>query len=346
MESDACVLAITDFLHVADEQHQDSSLLSIIDRLQSPHADPSLCRFLLQDNVLYRRNIHPDGAELLLVPYHLHKDVLQQFYDTQTSGHLGVSRTYHCIRRQVFWKGPYRSVHRYVASCELCQGRKKPTTPPTGLLQPIEVLVEQFYRVGSDLLGPFSTSTTGNKWIAVATDYATRYAITRALSTSCMIDVADFQLYDIILKHSAPSRLLTDRGRYFLSRVVDDLLRSCATRHNFTTSYHLQTNGLTECLNRTLTDMLSMYVSSDHTDWDIALPFDAFAYNSSRYETAGYSPFYLLFGHHLLLPFNTLLSSDQPSSALYAQDAITHALMTRVVSLVADSTEVSLRPST
>ena len=346
VEADACILAITDFLHVADEQRRDPSLLSIIDRLQSGDTDPSLSTFLLQDNVLYRRNLHPDGAELLLVvPRHLRKDVLQELHDAPTSGHLGVSRTYDRVRRRVFWKGLYRSVRRYVAACDLCQRRKKPTTLPAGRLQPIEVPAEPFYRVGLDLLGPFPTSTTGNKWIAVATDYATRYAITRALPTSCATDVADFLLYDIILQHGAPCHLLTDRGRCFLSRVVDDLLRSCATRHNFTTSYHPQTNGLTERLNRTLTDMLSMYVSDDHSDWDIALPFVTFAYNSSRHETAGYSPFYLLFGRDPLLPFDTLLPLDPPSTTSYAQDAITRALIARTVARTRFSSSQSAQKS-
>lgn len=68
--------------------------------------------------------------------------------------------------------------------------------------------------------------------------YATRYAITRALSTSCATDVADFLLEKVILQHGAPRELLTDRGRSFLSKVVADLLRSCFTRRKLTTAYH------------------------------------------------------------------------------------------------------------
>lgn len=190
----------------------------------------------------------------------------------------------------------HRSVLRYVAACERCQRRKRPSALPAGQLQPIDIPAEPFFRVGLDLLGPFPTSISGNKWVAVATDYATRFAITRALLTSCSTDVADFLLYDAILCHGAPRQLLTDRGRYFLSRVVDDILHACSTEHKLITTYHLQANGLTERLNRTLTEMLAMYVSPDHRDWDCTLPFVTFAYNSSWHDTAGYSPFYLLFG--------------------------------------------------
>lgn len=331
-EPDTFVLAITDFVHIADEQRRDSSLRPIIDGLNSPHPDPSLRMFVLHNDTLHRYNARPDGAELLLVvPAHLRSTVLRQLHDAPTAGHLGVSRTYDRIRRRFFWPGLYRSVRQYVAACDLCQRRKTPALLPAGSLQPLDIPDEPFFRVGLDLLGPFPMSTTGNRWVAVATDYATRYAVTRALPTSCATDVADFLLHDVILRHGAPRQLITDRGRCFLSKVVDDILRSCSTNHKFTTAYHPQTNGLTERLNRTLTDMLAMYVSEDHRDWDINLPFVTFAYNSSRHDTAGYSPFYLLFGYDPPLPMDTILHPHADTSSAYARDALARADIARQV---------------
>ena len=267
--TEAGVFSISDFLDIGCEQRRDSVLRPIIDSLSSATPSASLNLYCLHDGVLYRHNMRPHGPErLLVVPSHLRADVLRQLHDEPTAGHLGVTRTYDRVRRRFFWPGLYRSVQKYVSSCDLCQRRKRPTMLPAGHLQPIDIPAEPFYRVGLDLLGPFPTSASGNKWVAVATDYATRYAITRALPTSCATDVADFLLHDIILHHGAPRQLLTDQGRYFLSRVIQAIVRSCSTNHKFTTAYHPQTNGHTERLNRTLTDMLSMYPSADHRDWD------------------------------------------------------------------------------
>lgn len=181
-DTDACVLSVFPLVHVADEQRRDPSLRVIIDRLESPLADSSLRLFTLQDGVLYRHNVHPDGPALLLViPKHLRSAVLHELHDLPTAGDLGVSRTYDRIRRRFFWPGLARSVRRYVAACDKCQRRKTPSTLPAGYLQPIDIPAEPFFRVALDLLGPFPLSTSGNRWIAVATDYATRYAITRAL---------------------------------------------------------------------------------------------------------------------------------------------------------------------
>lgn len=91
---DSCVLALTDFLNIADHQRRDQSLQSIIARLTTMPSDPALNAFLLRDGVLFRRNFRADGPdELLVVPEHLRSDVLHQLHDEPTAGHLGVSPT-------------------------------------------------------------------------------------------------------------------------------------------------------------------------------------------------------------------------------------------------------------
>lgn len=77
--------------------------------------------------------------------------------------------------------------------------------------------------------------------------------------------------------------------------------------------------------------MLSMYVSADHRDWDNTLPYVTFAYNSSRHDTAGFSPFYLLYGRHPTLPFETLLPADTYTPTEYARDATVRAQTARQI---------------
>ncbi|UYV84803.1 K02A2.6-like, partial [Cordylochernes scorpioides] len=139
-----------------------------------------------------------------------------------------------------------------------CQRRKHQPQLPSGHLQPIPVPEVAFEKVGMDLLGRFPTSEGGNRWIIVCTDYLTKYAITKALPTSESMEVAKFFIEDVILKHGAPRELITDRGRNFRSLMISDLNNQCRITHRKTTAYHPQTNGLTERLNKTIADMLSM----------------------------------------------------------------------------------------
>src|SRR5690606_37769323 len=107
--------------------------------------------------------------------------------------------------------------------------------------------------------------------------------------------VAQFFLHYIVLRHGAPRILLSDRGRQFVSRLVNEFLRHCNTIHKTTTSYHPKCNGLTERFNHTLADMISAFVNYRHSDWDKILPFLVHAYNTAVQSSTGYSPFFFLF---------------------------------------------------
>ncbi|GFW08319.1 retrovirus-related Pol polyprotein from transposon 17.6 [Trichonephila clavipes] len=85
------------------------------------------------------------------------------------------------------------------------------------------------------------------------------------------------------------------------------LVDLCNIDHRFTTAYHPQTNGLTERFNKTLADMLSMYVDVEQKNWDEILPFVTFAYNTAKQETTGFTPFYLLHGREAETTLDTML---------------------------------------
>ncbi|UYV62854.1 hypothetical protein LAZ67_2002159, partial [Cordylochernes scorpioides] len=153
-----------------------------------------------------------------------------------------------------------------------------------------------FERIGIDFVGPLPSTKNRKKWIIVLTDYYTRYAETRAVSEATVKEVSKFLVEDIFLRHGAPQYLISDRGSQFTSNLMKEVMKTCKIKHCFTTSYHPQTNGLTKRLNRTLINMLSMYVNTDQKNWDEILPFITHAYNTTIQETTGYSPFFLMFG--------------------------------------------------
>ncbi|UYV78763.1 hypothetical protein LAZ67_16002676 [Cordylochernes scorpioides] len=181
------------------------------------------------------------------------------------------------------------------------------------------VFGQPFTIVGMDLLGRFPTSEGGNRWIIVCTDYLTKYAITKALPTSESMEVAKFFIEDVILKHGAPRELITDRGRNFTSSMISDLNNQCRITHRKTTAYHPQTNGLTERLNKTIADMLSMYVDVNHKDWDRILPFVTFAYNTAKQESTGFTPFFLVHGREAETPLDVLFPKLLPEDDDFIQ---------------------------
>lgn len=120
-------------------------------------------------------------------------------------------------------------------------------------------------------MGPLPTSAAGNHWV-IATDYLTFYAETRAIQRSAVAEVAKFFIENVVLRHGAPTVMITDCGTTFMTALLEHVWMLSGTSHRKNTAYLLQRNRLTERLNKTIEDMLLVYVDVRHKNWDEILP--------------------------------------------------------------------------
>ncbi|UYV63096.1 hypothetical protein LAZ67_2003113 [Cordylochernes scorpioides] len=213
-----------------------------------------------------------------------------------------------------------------IPPCRECQRRKSVPQRPPGQLMPIPPANFPFQKIGMDLLGRFPVTNQGNKWIIVCTEHMTRFATTKAIPDAGAMEIAKFIVEEIILRHGAPQQIITDRGTNFMSQIIKEINNLSGISHLKTTAYHPQTNGLTERLNKTLTDMLSMYVDVEQKNWDEVLPFVTFAYNTAKKETTGFSPFFLVHAREAETTLDSLLPyHDNDNVGDYVQHLITTA---------------------
>ena len=85
------------------------------------------------------------------------------------------------------------------------------------------------------------------------------------------------------------------------------------------TSFHPQTDGQMECVNKTIELILQNYVDYRQKDWDALLPFVEFAINNAKSSSSGASPFFLNTGLHPLLPVYHGQIAENPAALTLLQ---------------------------
>ena len=170
---------------------------------------------------------------------------------------------------------------------------------------PLPVIDVPFKRIAMDIVGPLPRSKSGNRYILVLCDYATRYPEATSLRSIDAEHVAE-QLIKLFAQVGIPEEILTDQGANFTSQLLSELYRMLHIHPIRTTPYHLQTDGLVKRFNRTLKSMLRKAVIGGGKDWDKKLPYLLFAYREVPQASTGFLPFELLYGRPVHGPLDVL----------------------------------------
>lgn len=112
----------------------------------------------------------------------------------------------------------------------------------------------------------------------------------------------------ILLRHGASEVAVSDRGRSFTSRLMQEVMRLCHTSRRKTVACHLQTNGLTEGLNRIIAYILSTYVDVKQEAWCTIICYVTIVYNAVLQETTGFSRFRIVHSREATTSLNALLT--------------------------------------
>jgi hypothetical protein len=104
-----------------------------------------------------------------------------------------------------------------------------------------------------------------------------------------------------------PQTIIFDRDNRFLNTFWSSLWSLLDTKLTKFTSFHLQTDGQTEVVNRMIVHILHMYNSKHPRTWDESLPYVQHSYNRALHISTGQSPFQVGLGFQPLGPIDVAL---------------------------------------
>ena len=267
-------------------------------------------KLLMRNGVLYRARIDPDTGKKvyqLVLPVSERGRAMEGLHDDL--GHLGRDRTLDLLRARFFWPRMAEDVKTKLQRCLPCLKRKSQGPERAPLVniftsQPMELVCMDFLSL--------EPSTGGIENILVITDHFTKlaYAVPTRNQTAKTTAQA---LYNFFLIYGFPLRLHSDQGRNFESQTIKELCKLAGITKSRTTPYHAMGNGGTERMNQSLLNMLGCLADDQKTNWKKYVPAVVHAYNSTRHETTGYSPFFLMYGRHPRLVIDVAMGVEQQS---------------------------------
>ncbi|PNY00428.1 hypothetical protein L195_g023708, partial [Trifolium pratense] len=234
----------------------------------------------------------------LFIPFEsgLTTSLLQEFHSSPTGGHSGIQATLARLSATFYWPGMYKDVKQFVNACSVCQHNKYSTQSPYGLLQPLPLPQQVWEDISMDFITHLPM-THNRSCIWVIVDRLTKFAHFIALPGSfTAASLAPIFITEIYRLHGAPKTIVSDRDRVFVSQFWRALFHHLGTSLAFSSSYHPQSDGQTEVLNRCLETYLRCFVSDEPRLWLRFLALAEFWYNTSFHTAIGMTPFEALYG--------------------------------------------------
>ena len=235
--------------------------------------------------------------------------------------HLGGHALWKLFCDRYFHKAGWRICLQVAQSCPQCQlgtdyGHRQKTTGTIQSQGPWDTL-------SIDIVGPLPTNRR-KEFLIVFVDCFSKYTILVPSSNHTANTVSEAMMRHVIPYFGTPRRLLSDRGREFISSIWTQLLRTLGIQQVLTSPYHPEGNAINEQSHRTLNNMLRarLLEGSSMKAWVDKIPGIMLTLNAMPHEPHRFSASMVATGREPTLPPDLATDADPSPSSEDAPDYV------------------------
>ena len=294
-------------------QHQDPEIKRVLQAFEAtnPTEEQLLLRrwHFIDDDLVLFQNPNKKRPARVFVPVKLRAIVVHSIHGLL--GHPSARKTLRTIGREFYFKAMAKYVSDYIQGCLTCARRKRNRPLRAGLTQPM-LSTGPFKWIGIDFLHrKMPTSKDGFQYLLMVICLFTRWPIAIPLRTKANGDeLAEVLFTHVFSQHGFPHTILSDNEPVLIGKALETLFTRMGVCRRVITVRHPQGNAHAERFGRYLNTALTTTLVH-YAEWPRVLPQILFVYRVVPNESTGYSPFFLLYGRHPLLPMALSICKPQ-----------------------------------
>jgi hypothetical protein len=195
----------------------------------------------------------------------LKQKVLLELHTSPLGGHSRFLKNDQRVKKDFFGDGLKYDIQKFVAKCLVCQQNKVDTIKTPSLLQPLAIPSQRWEEVSMDFIMGLPKSE-GNSVIMMVVDTLTKYAHFCALSHPFNASTVAISFVEIVQKlHGTPKIIVSDKDPIFTRNFWTELFSCLGTQLAHSSSYHPQSDGKTEIVNKCWKDIfVPLYQINKH----------------------------------------------------------------------------------
>jgi hypothetical protein len=220
----------------------------------------------------------------LYVPTSERAKMIWESHYSRVARHFGIEKTVVILQKHFYWPKIRQDVGKYIRYF-IVYAIVNPTIKKKGLYTPLPIPEKPWESISIDYMSGLSSTKHRSDWMFVVVDRFLKMAILTAYKKNVVVaDTAKILFERVWVHFGIPQTKLTK-----------------------STTFHPQTNGQTEVINRIIVHILCMYNSKHPGTWDESLPYVQHSYNRALHSSTSHSPFQVGLGFQTLGPIDVAL---------------------------------------